>query len=286
MSGAARPQLEFVGEDGELLPHVQTYYRYRYDSANIRGVERVDVGQVRFMLAGQGTIFFPDGSSGASRPVMVNGPGTAAATYHVEGPFHCFGLALRPLGWKSLVGLPASDVANRVLDGAEIFGPEALELLARLREMDTLGEMVEAVRPLLLARRRGVPASHVALARAVREWAATGERIEALFKMVPMGPRQVTRLCNEYFGGPPKMLERKFRAIRAAMRIYQGDNPADVAEPFSDQPHMIKEIKHFTGHTPTTLRNSIDPVVAATLENESFHFLPDVIPESVDLGGE
>lgn len=279
------PAIEFVMGEGAMLPLVQSYYLYRYDAADINGVERVDIGQIRFMLKGEGAITFSDGHLETSRPVMVNGPGTAANTYHVDGPFHCFGVALRAIGWKSLIGVPAHKVVNRVIDATDIFGPAVNELLERLRALSSVEAMIAEVEPFLLARRRPVPQTHIALARAVREWAASGEPgIDSLFRMVPMGERQATRLCNEYFGGPPKLLQRKFRAIRAAMRIYQGEDPGDVAEPFSDQPHMIKEIKHFTGHTPTTLRAGIDPILAITLENESFHFLPDVIPESVDPG--
>ena len=282
----AGPWIEFAAETGPLHPLVQSYYLYRSEAPEIRGVERVDIGQIRFMLRGAGAITFSDGSVGASCPVMVNGPGVAAFRYRVEGPFHCFGVSLRAIGWKSLIGVPAHTVANRILDGEQLFGREAGGLLERLRKLDTLDEMIAAVQPFLLARRRPVPRSHLALAHAVREWAAAEEpAIETLFAMVKMGPRQVTRLCNEYYGGPPKHLQRKFRAIRAAMRIYQGASNADAAGPFSDQPHMIKEIKHFTGHTPSTLRAGIDPVLAVTLDNETFQFLPDVFPESVDPGG-
>lgn len=286
MVNPGTPNIEFVKSDGALLPLVESYYLYRFDSDTIDGVDRVDMGQIRFMLKGKGTRAFPDGHVEPSHPVMVNGPGTAAAAYHVDGPFHCFGVSLRAIGWKSLIGLPANKVANRVLDAAEIFGPGALDLLERLRGMARIEEMIAAVEPFLLARRRPVPRAHLALARAVREWAASGaEGVEALYAAVDMSERQVMRVCNEYFGGPPKHLERKFRAIRAAMRIYQGGDPADAAEPFADQSHMINEIRRFTGHTPTSLRANIDPVLALTLDSETFHFLPDVIPESVDPGG-
>ncbi|MCW3848000.1 AraC family transcriptional regulator [Sphingomonas sp. LB-2] len=272
------------------MPLVESYYLYRFDSETIDGVDRVDMGQIRFMLKGKGRRTFPDGHVEPSHPVMINPPGTGAAAYHVDGPFHCFGVSLRAIGWKSLIGLPANKVTNRLLDGAELFGTQALDLLERLRAMATIEEMIAAVEPFLLARRRRVPEAHLALARAVREWAAAGASggaggVEALYAMVDMSERQVMRVCNEYFGGPPKMLERKFRAIRAAMRIYQGGDPADAAEPFADQSHMINEVRRFTGHTPTSLRAGIDPVLALTLDSETFHFLPDVIPESVDPGG-
>lgn len=282
-----RPAIEFREAAGALMPFVAPYYLYRFDAARIEGVDRVDMGQIRFMLEGSGVRIFADGHAEPSCPVMINGPGTAATSYCVEGPFRCFGVSLRAIGWKALIGLPAHKVANRVLDGAELFGPEALDLLGRLRALDRIEDMIAEVEPFLRARLRPVPPAHVALARAVREWTASGEPgVEALYARLDMSDRQATRLCNEYFGGPPKHLERKYRAIRAAMRIYQGASNADAAEAFSDQSHMIKDVKHFTGHTPTSLREGIDPVLAITLDNETFHFMPEVIPEAVDLSGD
>lgn len=283
---SSRPSIEFRNAEGVLLPLIESYYLYRYDEPAIDGVDRVDIGQIRFMLKGSGTRTFPDGHVEKSCDVMINAPGTAAAAYHIDGPFHCFGISLRAIGWKALVNLPSHKVSNRVIAGEEVFGPDAQMLLERLRGLDTLEEMIAAVEPVLLAIRKPVPRAPYALVRALREWAATDAPvIEGFYARLPMSERQVTRLCNEYFGGPPKFLERKYRAVRAAMRIFQGEAPADVAERFSDQSHMINEIRHFTGHTPTSLREGIDPVLAATLANETFHFLPEVFPESVDEPG-
>ena len=166
-------------------------------------------------------------------------------------------------------------IAAAVLDFHQLFGAAPLWLDE---------DMIALVQPFMLARRQPVPKAHIMLARAVREWIAADQYdIEKLFARLNMSRRQATRLCNEYFGGPPKYIERKFRALQAAIRIHEGEDPQDAAAPFSDQPHMIKEIKHFTGHTPTTLRGSgIDPILAITLDYESFQSLPDPMPESVD----
>lgn len=280
------PEIAFeLATTRPLLPFVHSYYLLRNEARDIKGIERVDIGQIRFLLKGRGELRFPDGRVESSCPVMITGAGTAAAYYRARGPVHCFGVAMRATGWKSLIGLPAHKVADRVIDGEALFGPGAVAMLERLRRMTTLEEMIAAVEPFLIARAKRVPPAHIALAVAVREWAASNEpTIDGLYARVNMSPRQVMRLCNEYFGSPPKHLERKFRALRAAMRIFNGEDPADVADRFSDQSHMINEIKHFTGHTPGSLRAGIDPILAITLANESFHFLPDVIPEAVDPG--
>jgi AraC-like DNA-binding protein len=287
----AMPHLEFIKASGKLLPHIESYYLFRYDAAEIDGIERVDLGQLRFMISGEGTVFFPDGHSEPTRPIMVNGPGTAAATYKMRGPLHVFGVSLRGIGWKALIGVPAHKVADHIIDGEKLFCEQAPLLLERLRTMDRLEDMVAAIEPLLMMRQqevKPVPKAHVTFLRVIREWTATDDpTIEWLYARMKaetdMGERQVQRLCKEYFAGSPTHLKRKFRAIGAAMRIYQGAPLDDVIGPFADQSHMINEVKHFTGHTPTTLRANIDPVLAVTLDNESFHFLPDVIPETVDV---
>lgn len=285
------PYIEFRESTGALIPHVASFYLYRHEGISIDGVERVDLGQMRFMLKGEGVVTFPDGHQEAMVPVMVNGPATAAMTYHVEGPFHCFGISLRGTGWKTLVGMRADDVVDTVIDFSNASWGDPLDALEQLRAVSTLEEMIAIIQPRLeaqLERAKPMPLTHLAFLQAVREWAAGGDpTLEQLYALVRVrsniGERQVQRLCREYFAGTPAHLKRKFRAIGAAMRIYQGASISEVVGPFSDQPHMINEIRHFTGHTPTTLRAGIDPVLAVTLDNESFHFLPDVIPEEVDL---
>jgi len=290
-SDPAMPRIEFVKATGKLLPHVESYYLFRFDADDIEGVERVDLGQLRFLISGEGEVTFPDGHVERTRPIMVSGPGTAAATYKMKGPLYCFGVSLRGIGWKALIGVPADKVADHIVDGEKLFCEQAPMLLERLRTMDRLEDMVEAIEPLLMMRQqevKPVPKAHVVFLRVIREWTATEDpTIEWLYarmrEQAGMGERQVQRLCKEYFAGSPTHLRRKFRAIGAAIRIYQGAPLDDVIGPFADQSHMINELKHFTGHTPTSLRENIDPVLAVTLDNESFHFLPDVIPETVDV---
>lgn len=272
-----------------MMPLVDTYCLYRNDGDHLEGIERVDQGQLRFLLRGSGEMTYPDGRVEAMRPVMINGPGTAAATYRATGPLACFSVSLRAIGWKTLIGIPAHKVTDHIIDGEKLFCEEATLLLARLRQMDTLAEMVAALEPLLKMRRhevKPVPQAHLPFLRAMRDWTVIEDAtLDQLYAMVRtssgLGERQVQRLCRDYFGSAPMLLKRKFRAIRAAIRLYQGAPLSDVLGPFADQSHMINEMKHFTGHTPRSLRERVDPRLAATLDRESPHFLPDVIPEEL-----
>lgn len=264
-------ELAFQPPSAALSAYISTFYLYRSDDPVVRGIERADVGQIRFMLKGSGTLSFAGGYVEPSCGVMINGPGTAAAAYRVDGPFHCFGAALRPIGWCALIGVPADERADHVTDGEALFGPEASTLLARLRETATLEEMVAMAEPFLLARAQPIPAEHVRMAKAVQAWLrADDPDITSLFDSLPWSARHTTRLVNQYFGAGPKRLIRKWRALRAAARLLEGDDPRDVAERFYDQPHMIREIREFTGHTPGTLAVRADPVMIATLRHDAF----------------
>jgi AraC-like DNA-binding protein len=294
-AGAARalPSIEWKRAKGRLLPHVESYYLFRCDGPELEAMERVDLGQIRFLIRGTGEMTFPDGHVEKMKPIMVAGPGTAAASYRMQGPVLCFGVVLRAIGWKALIGIPAHKVTDHIIDGEKLFCERAPMLLEQLKGMSELDDMISAIAPQLIMRQeevKPVPEPHFPFLRAVREWAASEDpAIDDLYATIQetsgLGERQVQRLCLEYFGGPPTKLKRKFRAIRAAMQIFQGAPLSDVLGPFSDQSHMINEVKHFTGHTPTSLRGNRDPALALTLQNEELHMLPDVLPEPVDLRG-
>ncbi|TKD52021.1 helix-turn-helix domain-containing protein [Sphingomonas baiyangensis] len=269
-------QIDFAHPSSAVAPYVSTFYYYRCDDAVVEGVERADVGQIRFMLKGHGALRFPGGHVEPSCPVMVSGPGTGAASWRVEGPFHCFGMALRPVGWGALIGIPADERADHVTDGVAVFGQEAAALYDALATCDGGVEaMVALAEPFIVRYARPLPIAHQQLCEAVRIWLANPlpQPVAALYASLAISPRQTERLVNRYFGAPPKLLERKFRALHAAAALLDGADAADIAGAFYDQSHMIREIRHFTGHTPGALATRIDPLLALTLQPQAFNEL-------------
>lgn len=65
------------------------------------------------------------------------------------------------------------------------------------------------------------------------------------------------RRCRALYGAPPKLLARKYRALRAAVALLAGQVSLDeaVGMGFYDQPHMSREIKQFTGYTPRQMKS-------------------------------
>jgi hypothetical protein len=131
---------------------------------------------------------FPDGHVEPLRPIMVAGPGTAAASYRMRGPVLCFGVVLRAIGWKALIGIPAHKVTDHIIDGEKLFCERAPRLLEQLRDMTELDEMISAIAPQLIMRQeevKPVPEPHFPFLSAVREWAASEDpTIDALYATI------------------------------------------------------------------------------------------------------
>ena len=86
-----------------------------------------------------------------------------------------------------------------------------------------------------------------------------------LISATGLSRRQIERKCNALYGAPPKLLARKYRALRAAVAMVEGvESVSDAVDRgFYDQSHMIREVKHFTGLTPGQI--CAEPSVLARL---------------------
>jgi AraC-like DNA-binding protein len=86
--------------------------------------------------------------------------------------------------------------------------------------------------------------------------------------MTELSPRQLARITNKLYGAPPKLLARKYRALRCSARIaldHESWQALCDDGSFYDQSHFIREIKHFIGMTPHQLQTEPTAVVQLTL---------------------
>jgi AraC-like DNA-binding protein len=208
--------------------------------------------------------------------VCLLGPTMGATRFVLNGPARVLGISLLPAGWRSLCGQDASDLADRLLDFTDVHEGVFAALLDRLRDMDAadgdamadliwtqLGRIVQPLRKATWE-----------LLAAVDAW-LIGEgspRIEALAEATGLSQRQLARLTNRYYGAPPKLLARKYRALRCSARIaLDGESWQQLCEEagFYDQSHFIREIKHFIGLTPHQLQTEPSAVAQLTLLRRS-----------------
>jgi AraC-like DNA-binding protein len=266
--------LDFAKPSPALASHVADYYLVRIDAPMIEDVERADVGYLRFMFSGSGWYKYQSGPRDAGHRIMLLGPSTEIAHYTVTGPMYIFGAVLLPEFWGGIADCDATDFANRALDATGVLGTEVHTLCDQLEACGSVEEMARLANAWLLRRIRPVPADHLEVINKIGEWLCCSPipAPDRLYAETGKSDRQVMRLANRHFGAPPRMLARKYRALRTASRIIgtRGSIPDELADEYSDRAHMNREIKYFTGMTPKQLQVNANPILLATLHPSNF----------------
>jgi AraC-like DNA-binding protein len=263
-------KLAYAAPPADLSPYMSAYYLFESDAAEIAEIERADIAQVRFFLEGGGSMSFPDGRERESVPVTIIGPRLTASHSTIKGPMRVFGFGLQPAGWAALTKLPASDHVNDLIDAASLFGDAVTEIHARLRALDRIEDMaaiMNAESQQFYQRAEKVPHWFI---RAVDDWleARLSPDIADLETATGLSRRQIERLAKQLYGAPPKLLVRKYRALRIAHAITRGKGEWHdfIDDAYYDQSHFIREIKEFIGITPGAVREHKSPLTAMTFD--------------------
>lgn len=272
--------LEYFPPPPDLKLLVTTFYYFRCDEREIVDIQPAAVGAIMIFLKGKGRMLF-DGRADPSHPVSLMAPATVAAPFEVEGPFHCIGAALSPLGWAVLTGLRADKYRDMVVNAADYLGNDAAKLGDRLRKSYLAAEispeqMCIDLSAFIATHVRPVNLRHARLMALVSQWlsASYNPSIEELAEMSDYSVRQVQRLVERYFGVTPKMLIRKYRALRVAAHLQDPNTDdetlAELMNLFYDQSHMIREIRLFAGRTPARLTDKEKPILKELLSMRNF----------------
>lgn len=265
-------QLEYRAPPPELSQFVSAYYYFRSDEA-FEDIERADVAQFRFVLDAdsEGRLTFGDGRSALFGRVNVMGPRMRASRVSVSGSTCVFGVGILPSGWASFTERPAYQAADRLLPGHEILGHKMETILwDELKAASSFDEMVAISNARAISFYTERKAKLHWFVEIVDRWleASLSPDVKALVTEVDLSARQVERLAKQLYGAPPKLLARKYRALRTANAIARGnvDWQDFVAEGYYDQSHYIREIKTFTGMTPSAIRNHASRLTALTFD--------------------
>jgi AraC-like DNA-binding protein len=258
-------KLEIISPPAQLAGRINTFYVIE------AGQERIDEcvpaysAQLVVMIRGGLAIERGDGTTERAATVAFNAPQMKAAPCVLEGPAMLIGASLTQPGWQELANLPADKVHDQLLPAATIFSDAQIALLeraaadcaaGRITPRDVCDRMAEAIATAPHALRP----DHVAVLEAMTRWlgSAFDPPLSALYDSVDISPRQLQRLSRRYFGVPPAQLLKRFRAIRAAMVLANPTLPDsfrdEMLASFFDQAHLIRDIRRYTGRTPTQLR--------------------------------
>lgn len=267
-------RLQYFAPPENLRPYFGSLYIFAQSLESYSDVTRADVPQLRLMLQGGGTYHFHDGRAVATPDICMLGPTLGATRFNLDRPAQVVGISLLPAGWLSLDGGDASAQADRLQTVSGEKSRVFEELLSQLRAMQDPQAMAALCWSVLGDLVQPLPDSVWRLLEAVDSW-LMGEgspRIETLAQMTGLSPRQLARLTNRHYGCPPKLLARKYRALRCSARISLDQHSwQELCEDgrFYDQSHFIREIKHFIGLTPHQLQTEPTAVAQLTLLRRS-----------------
>jgi AraC-like DNA-binding protein len=252
--------LDYRVPDEDLRPYVTLFYHFRADVPRFQDLERADHAQLRFRLDGGAADYtMAGGAVQRVGPCHVIGPSSGALRVDAAGPIELVGMGLQAAGWAALIGVDASAMLDRAFDASRLHGePWCAGSVARLRAAETVAERFDAVAEIVRAMIGRAPSDTMEVVRAVEAWlaASPAPAVEDLVAATGLSRRQVERRTKALYGVPPKLLSRKYRALRAAVSLAQG---APIGEAmaiggFYDQSHLNREVKQFAGLTPRQMR--------------------------------
>ena len=249
--------LQYFPPDPDLAEMVSSFYFVRIDMPLFDESERADRPQFRFMNIPKGEYIFPDGHRFPAGRATIIGPTSGSVRAVGDGPLRMYGFGLMPAGWATLMGSHADKLTDRAMDAADLFGDWIEEVVDAIGNAADNGERLvianNFVREIL---KKNEPAP-VWFTRTVDQWLteSANPQVPDLVEATGMSIRSVERMTKHYYGLSPRMLARKYRAVRAASALARGEKLDDAAlgDAFYDQSHLIREIKRFAGATPGQL---------------------------------
>ncbi len=247
-------ELQYYLPQANLRDYVRVYYYFATDVASVQPL-CAELGNIRILLNGSGDLYMP----GADKPTRITstfliGPTMGAYTMHADAGTCVFGIGIRPRGWIKMFSVNAYEAADQVFDLSKVARRVAggvLDEVHKAADPHMMAAICDRYFAALLERRSK---RHNPYPQAIEDWLLHDETLDLdrLLTMTGVSRRQTERLAKKHFGGSPKLLQRKYRALRAADTIRAGKSPwQNAAGPgYYDQSHFIKEFKTFIGVTP------------------------------------
>jgi AraC-like DNA-binding protein len=258
-------KLDYAPPPADLAEYISAFYLFDAHVDELHDIERADIAQFRVILSGEGRVIFPDGREAIWPTQSVFGPRLGASKIVAKGPhLRLFGFGMLPAGWAMAVQKPADKYVNQVIPAKDVMSFDMDYMTAQIAARDTLQDMMDYV--VEGARRLYSFADNAPFwfIRAVDAWleADLVPEIDMLEASTGLSRRQIERLAKQFYGAPPKFLIRKYRALRAANAIANGNSDWQdfIDTAYYDQSHFIRDIKEFTGMTPSAIRNATSPL--------------------------
>ena len=172
---------------------------------------------------------------------------------------------LTPLGGYLFTGVPAYELADRVVHLEDVLGAAGRDLEDRLEDTPSWEERFDLVEHAIIARLAVAPASSEGVAWAWNQLltARGNTSIGVLRETLSWTPRQLIEGFRRELGLPPKQVGRVLRFERAVELLESATDVcfAGIAADcgYYDQAHFAREFRQFAGCTPLQHRARLIP---------------------------
>lgn len=188
---------------------------------------------------------------------LASGLHVAPALIRHDGSQHGIQFGLTPAGARTLLGLPAGEIARTLLPLQALLGPGADRLYVDVAGAATWERRFAALDRHLLARAgelRPVIRPELRWAWGSLARRAGAVRVQDLAAELGWSRRHLTAQFGAEFGVTPKQAARLVRFQHARAVLLSGTRP-DVAEAaarcgYSDQAHLTREWRELAGYSP------------------------------------
>jgi AraC-like DNA-binding protein len=193
---------------------------------------------------------------------------TPAVIVH-EGRQSGVQVALRPLGCRALLGVPAAELAGLDVDASALLGSTVVsQLRERLCSAADWPSRFAVVDSVLCAHLRGDKTVKPEVAYAYRH-IVSGQSVGSVAAEVGWSDRHLTNRFRAEVGLRPKETARVARFDRARRALHPGTLIGDVAAAhgYADQSHLVREFRALAGCTPSEwISEQFDFIQAVQLE--------------------
>ena len=256
-----------------LRPFVSGYVGYRQDGVPPARHRGLPSPELTFIVTLDDPLVIdahPDaGQPAGSYDTLLGGLHTSPALVSHPGRWSGVQLGLTPLGARTLLGLPAAELANWDAEATDVIGGFADRLRELVVRQPTWAGRFAVIDQLLAERATAAAADRPALTRpevghAWRRLRETrgGVGVAALATETGLSARRLGALFRAEFGLAPKQAGRVFRFTHARQRIgaamgggaATADTFARLAADcgFYDQAHLAREFRALAGCPPST----------------------------------
>jgi len=182
----------------------------------------------------------------AERELVIAGADTGSRSVDLAAGSRVSGVRLRPGAAGAILGLPASEVRDRQVALALVWGEQG----ARLEEAVAGAEPARRLELLAdaVAQRRAEPDALVLAA--ARRLAVPQARVTGVAAALGVGERQLHRRMLAAVGYGPKMLARVARLRRLIALPDESLVSRALEAGYVSQAHMNDEVRRLTGTTP------------------------------------